>query len=161
MEKDQQAVDSAQRVSAAVWPWRASEDTAESSETAASTRRKHAVIEAAIGATVGAILFFGFHKVVIPYVVWSIATLVLVGGLFIPPLYVGFKKGGMLLAKGVGVGLSWLLLVPFFYICFAPGRLLMRLSGKDPMCRKFEPDLASYWTDHHGPVDVSQYTKQH
>jgi Saxitoxin biosynthesis operon protein SxtJ len=32
-----------------------------------------------------------------------------------------------------------------FYGCIVPVGFLMRLSGKDPMRRRFEPDADSYW----------------
>jgi hypothetical protein len=31
-----------------------------------------------------------------------------------------------------------------FYGLFTPIRVVMRLRGKDPMCRRFEPDLETY-----------------
>ena len=32
-----------------------------------------------------------------------------------------------------------------FYGCIAPVGFLMRLSGKDPLRLKYEPDAESYW----------------
>jgi hypothetical protein len=36
-------------------------------------------------------------------------------------------------------------LAVLFYGCIVPVGFLMRLSGKDPMRRRFEPDADSYW----------------
>jgi hypothetical protein len=41
--------------------------------------------------------------------------------------------------------ISPLLLGILFYLCIVPIGLLMRLSGKDPMRRKFDPAAKSYW----------------
>ena len=41
--------------------------------------------------------------------------------------------------------ISPLLLGILFYLCIIPIGFLMRLSGKDPMRRKFEPAAKSYW----------------
>jgi hypothetical protein len=41
--------------------------------------------------------------------------------------------------------ISPLLLGVVFYLCIVPIGWLMRLSGKDPMRRKFEPAAKSYW----------------
>jgi hypothetical protein len=41
--------------------------------------------------------------------------------------------------------ISPLLLGILFYLCIVPIGLLMRLSGKDPMRRKFDPAEKSYW----------------
>jgi hypothetical protein len=40
---------------------------------------------------------------------------------------------------------SPLLLGILFYLCIVPIGFLMRLTGKDPMQRKFEPTAKSYW----------------
>ena len=32
-----------------------------------------------------------------------------------------------------------------FYVCITPIGFLMRLTGKDPMRRRFEPEAKSYW----------------
>lgn len=53
-----------------------------------------------------------------------------------------------------GQGLGWIntkiILVILFYGLFVPMGLVMRLSGKDPMRRRFEPDADTYrlvrWT---------------
>lgn len=50
------------------------------------------------------------------------------------------------LALAVGYGLNWLLLTPCYYCIFLPGRLVMRLAHKDPMCRKFPaPEHDTFW----------------
>ena len=143
-------------VAAAVWNWRQPPVKA-----GGESHRGRAVIEAAVMAAVGALFFWKFHKVWLAAVIWSLAGIVLIGGLFIPPLYRGFKKAGAMLAKGVGLGLSYVLLVPFFYICFPFGRLMFSLSGKDPMNRRFIADMKSYWTPHVQVADAARYTRQY
>jgi hypothetical protein len=41
--------------------------------------------------------------------------------------------------------ISPVLLGILFYLCISPIGFLMRLTGKDPMRRKFEPAVKSYW----------------
>jgi hypothetical protein len=41
--------------------------------------------------------------------------------------------------------ISPVLLGILFYLCISPIGFLMRLIGKDPMRRKFEPAAKSYW----------------
>jgi hypothetical protein len=41
--------------------------------------------------------------------------------------------------------ISPLFLGILFYICVTPMGFLMRLAGKDPLRRKFEPEAKSYW----------------
>jgi len=119
-----------------------------------------AAIQAVVMTAVGFILRH-FHKDIGAGIVWTLAALVLVGGLFYPPLFHGFEKFGQKLAKWVAAGLTWGLLVPFFYLCFLPGRLIMALSGKDPMTRKFPSDAATYWIPRRPVPNLNQYKKQH
>jgi len=145
-------------VAAAVWPWR---DRKQEAVDEAPARRRHSLIEAAVGATVGLILLFVFHHKIVAIVVFSIAGIVLVSGQFVPPVYKAFKKGGMLLAKGVGIALSWLLLAPFFYICFTIGRIALTLSGKDPLARRCPSDEKTYWAEHAPISGPEHYTRQY
>jgi MFS superfamily sulfate permease-like transporter len=41
--------------------------------------------------------------------------------------------------------ISPVLLGVLFYLCISPIGFLMRLTGKDPLRRKFEPAATSYW----------------
>jgi len=41
--------------------------------------------------------------------------------------------------------ISPVILGVLFYLCIIPIGFLMRLSGKDPMRRKFDPEAKSYW----------------
>ena len=154
MDSDRQAM-----VVDAIWPWRRTGGKTGQPDPAA--RRKRAVVEACVALAVALLLTFVFHKRIIGAIVFCIAALVLVGGLFVPPLYAGFKKAGVFLAKVVGVVLSWGLLVPFFYICFTVGRFVLLVSGKDPMRRKFDRDLKSYWSVHTSMGGADRYSRQY
>lgn len=145
-------------VSAAVWPWREADDGPVVEDV--GTRRKRAAIESAVTYGVAAV-FLAFGKHIVASVVCTVATIVLLGGLFVPPVYHGFKRGGMWLAKVVGVGLSWVLLVPFFYICFGIGRVILLVSGKDPLNRRFPTDEPSYWLKRAGRRPPESYLKQY
>ena len=80
-------------VSATVWPWREKEAAGKTGDPVAA-RRKRATVEAAVACCVGLLLLFVLKKPHIAAVVFSIAGLVLVGGLFVEPIYRGFKKLG-------------------------------------------------------------------
>lgn len=58
-----------------------------------------------------------------------------------------WMKFGLLLAKIV----SPIALGILFYLVFTPIGLLMRLSGKDPMRLKADPNAKSYWIDREPP----------
>jgi len=91
-----------------------------------------------------------------PVRVWAlVAAIVFLGaGLFIPavlrPLNLLWFKLGMALAKIMNPIIMGLL----FYLTITPMALLMRLFGKDPLHRRFEPQAKSYWVvrDPAGPA---------
>ncbi len=140
-----------------VWPWR----VAKESEVSEKPPKKAVFIEVAIGFSVSMLLFHVFHHPIIATVVICIVSLVAIGGLAIPPLYAGIKRGGMWLGKVLGGLVTWVLLLPFFYICFTVGRIGLLFSRKDPMARRYNADLSTYWTARKEIPDLEQYRKQY
>lgn len=56
-------------------------------------------------------------------------------------------KFGLLLAKVVNPVVMGIL----FFLMFVPAGLVMRLLGKDPLRRRFDPEQKSYWIERHPP----------
>jgi hypothetical protein len=124
--------------------------------------RIKATIQAVVMTVIGFIIFRIFDHLIGPIIVWTLAALVIVGGWFVPPLFYGFEKAGAKLAFWVSAGLTWGLLVPFFYVTFGFGRLVLLLRGIDPMDRVFPDDKrASFWTPRAPVLNKDQYKKQH
>lgn len=146
-------------VSEAIWPWKERQVAAPGAKEKPPAGR--VVCEVAVMATVGLMLRLVFKKPVMSTVVFVLATLVLAGGLWLPPLYRGFRKLGHALAKGVGIALSWILLVPFFYVCFPIGRLILVVLRKDPMHRNFLPKDQTYWSEHRPLPEADAYRRQY
>ncbi|MCE9615803.1 MAG: hypothetical protein K8T26_16155 [Lentisphaerae bacterium] len=146
---------SSARVAEVVWPWRQSREPV-----AAPAPRMRATLEALVMVTVALVLKYGFDKVWVPRVVLTLAAFVFLTGLFVPALYHRFHRGMLWLGKMTGSGMTWLLLVPFFFICFPIGRLLFALRGRDPLNRKYDPQLDTYWIKHRSPESVERYRQQ-
>jgi hypothetical protein len=68
-------------------------------------------------------------------------------------LYVGLS----VLAYPFGLVLSYALLAVIFFGVFLPLGVLLRLAGKDPLERRFEPARPSYWTTPRQPRDKASY----
>ncbi len=111
-------------------------------------------------ALIGAALYAWLGHRVMGYIVWTLAAIVLVSGLFIPPVFAAIERFGRWLGKWVGEGLTWGLLTPFFYLCFCPMRLGLILKGKDPLQRRLHTGDPSYWVERKPTADISQYRKQ-
>ena len=119
------------------------------------------IVEAAIPAAIGLGIMFGLKHRTVGIVVLCIAAFILLSGLFAPRAHAAFKNLFQMFAKGVGVALTWLLLVPFFYIFFTFGRLSQFLRHKDPMNRAFPTDARTYWIPHAGQPTPESYKRQY
>lgn len=97
-----------------------------------------------------------------PTAVWSVAAvgpLVLILGLAHPKLVWPVYVLLMLVALPIGFVVSAVLLRLIYYLLFTPIALWFRLTGKDAMQRRFEPEADSYWTDHQTGRDPASYLR--
>ncbi len=147
------------KVELTVWPWR-ERMAAETAPKTPVAPWKAAVRQSLIMVLIGVALYAWLGHKVMGYIVWTLAAVVLVSGLFIPPAFATIERFGQWLGKWVGEGLTWGLLAPFFYLCFCPMRLGLILKGKDPLQRRLHTGEPTYWIDRKPVVDVSQYRKQ-
>ena len=69
------------------------------------------------------------------------------------PLHIVWYRFGMLLHKIVNPLVMGLL----FFITVTPIALIMRLVGKDPLNRQFDPNVSSYWVERE-PGDLQPET---
>jgi hypothetical protein len=145
-------------ISRTVWPWQAAGSSDGKKETGFFRRL---VIQVAVMTGIGWLFCCPLGHAVMGYIVWGAALIVLLSGLFFPPVFSGIERFGKRLGWGAAVGLTWLLLVPFFYIVFVPIRLISRLKGNDPLCRKFPTNLPTYWIARPPVKNVEHYRKQH
>jgi hypothetical protein len=108
-----------------------------------SSDRNFGLVFAAFAAVVGSIgvangtgrwpIWFGFAAVML--------ILALTAPKLLAPLNWAWTKLGLLLH----VITSPIVLAILFYVCIAPIGLLMRLSGRDPLHRRYDSDAESYW----------------
>jgi hypothetical protein len=85
-----------------------------------------------------------------PWVAGGFVALAALSGLFslvAPkanwPIYLGLT----LVAYPIGFVLSYVIMGFLFFGMITPVGLLFRLTGRDPMHRRFDPEAESYWTD--------------
>lgn len=72
------------------------------------------------------------------------------------PIYIGLT----ILSYPIGFVLSYLIMGSLFYLLITPIGLFFKLTGRDSLNRKFEPDLESYWIDSRAPRPKESYFKQ-
>jgi len=117
------------------------------------------LIQAIVPAAVG-LIFMLLKKPVTARVLWGISGLILVSGLFIHPLFNLIEQFGRWFGKWAGTVITWVFMVPVFYLVFVPGRLILKLRGIDPMCRKFPTDAKTYWVPRKPVTNMEDYKRQ-
>lgn len=68
--------------------------------------------------------------------------------------------GMILLTMPIGWVVSFILMAAFYYLLLAPLGFIFRLIGRDPLCRKFDPNAKSYWLSRQPPKGPEQYFHQ-
>ncbi|MCH2186761.1 SxtJ family membrane protein [Myxococcota bacterium] len=90
----------------------------------------------------------------------ALAAICLVQSLVFPrgnwPIYVGLT----VLAFPIGFVVSYVIMGTLFYLLITPIGLAMRLFGRDPMMRGFEPDRDTYWVESRRDRGKESYFKQ-
>jgi hypothetical protein len=94
--------------------------------------------------------------------VWIGAGAVLCLARVIPSLFRGIYHFWVGLSVIMGFFVSRILLTIIFFLVIMPLGLIMRVTGRDPMDRKWDPDAASYWIKREQESDTSmeRYGKQ-
>ena len=134
-----------------VWRWREF-TTIDNRRREKSQLRRQAIIQAVVTAAIGFLLYrvFGHHTFAI--VLWSIASVVFLLGLFWTQGYKPVHSFGGLLGKLGGGLLLYVLLVPLYYLLFFPVSLWLRARGRDPLHRSLRDPKYTCWVKRH-PVD--------
>ncbi len=106
---------------------------------------------------------FGFGDARIPLVATfgALGTIALLFSLVAPKanrvLYVGLS----LLAFPIGFVLSYVIMGTLFFLIIGPIAVAMRLFGKDPMHRAYDPSAPTYWSAARPPRDKESYFHQY
>lgn len=123
--------------------------------------RLQGVAQGCAAAAVGLILTFGFGK----RLIGGFAVLVGLCLAFLascsPTAFAKVNQFFACLGRVVGSLLTCLLLVPFFFLCFVPGRIVLWIARRDPMTRDWDSSSDSYWTLRDGPLTERRYDRQY
>jgi len=123
--------------------------------------RKFGLIGLVLLGAAGLILRFVFGAAGI----W--AVLPVAAGLFIFLVTLTSVKAGRALYLGltfaalpIGLVISFLLMAAFYFLVLTPVGLVFKLSGRDVLERRFEPDAPTYWTKRRHTDDPERYFHQ-
>jgi len=71
-------------------------------------------------------------------------------------LYIGLT----LVAMPFGIVVSFLLLGAFYFLLLLPLAIVFKLIGRDPLHRRYEPGVESYWVPHKPSENMERYLHQ-
>ena len=142
-------------VSQTVWPW-------QENKTSSNLKKPSLVISfsSLAFAWIIAVFFYYFNHPTMTVVVVCISSFVFFCGQFLPKVYSVIENLFQKLSGYIGLTLTWLTLVPFFYLCFGGGRIIQKITGKDPMKRNIDNMATSYWSKRKNRFEAEQYRKQ-
>lgn len=147
-------------VLATVWPWKNPASPVPNHAPAAH-RHSQTTIPFCIGLTIGLLMLIKFHKPVLGTIVLCATLAMLICALWFPAAHSMILRVLNRFAERVGTALTWILLTPFFYLCFTTGRISMRLTGKDPLELAFPSPRPSFWTPVPPVTNPAHYTRQY
>lgn len=93
---------------------------------------------------------------------WTLAALAMVIGLpgiARPRAVELIYAAAIALAEPLGKIISRLLLTALFFTVFTPLALLLRVSRRDSLSRRFRSDQETYWTPKSTPPDIRSYLR--
>lgn len=93
-------------------------------------------------------------------VLWGAAAMVPAAGCAVPGLMRGVYVAMSYVTFPIGYAVSILVLATIYYLVLTPTGLIMRLFGRDPMTRRFEPETQTYWVTHEQKDDPQSYLRQ-
>ena len=109
---------------------------------------------------VGALLYWKFDAPEAARIVWIAAAAVTLVYYAVPPLRRPLFLGWMYAAFPIGFAISYVLMAVIYYAVVTPIGVLMRLFGRDSMCRRFDRDAASYWHERRTEEAQDRYFRQ-
>ena len=147
------------KASAAIWRWRAEEPKSEAAPSAASMRVR-GTLQALAGAAFG-LAFHLFWSRTVAIVVFTAAAVVLLCALVSPNgLYALLHRLFEATGRVVGRAMTWIVMLPIFYLFFLPFGKLLRRGRRDRLHRFFEPEAETYWEPHE-PIPTSSLERQY
>ena len=146
-------------VSRAVWPWQ--DGVAGPARPKGMSPKKKVLITTPIALLIAYGIYLWRGHALMPCIVVGVALTICFCGVFVPPAFDAIERFFAGFARMVATTVTWILLVPVFYLIFAPAHLLLRIRGKDPMFRQCPSDEPTYWTKRPPVTRKGYYESQH
>jgi hypothetical protein len=138
------------------WKWPLN---GQSKETA-GPRVGHIVIQALVPAAMAGAFFLRHHRVM-GWIVLAVSGWMLVSGLLLPGAFLVVERALKAFGRLIALGLTWLLLVVFFFLFFLPLSLFLRRQMRALLALEFDKNQASYWQDRLPVSNAEHFQRQY
>ena len=118
------------------------------------------VLLPALCAAMGGPVKAGVEPMVVAAMAWGTGALTAAAVLASPRVGRTVYVGMAMAAVPIGWTITHLALAVTYYLVLCPVGLIMRLSGRDPMQRRFDRSATSYWTELDPGPNVGRYFRQ-
>jgi hypothetical protein len=146
------------KASAVIWRWRDGEAEVASRPSAASVRLRGS-LQALLGYAVG-VAFYLFWSKTVAAIAFALTTGVLLCALVSPHgLYALVRRLFDATGRVVGQAMTWIVMIPIFYLFFLPFGKLLRRGRNDRLRRYYEREAETYW-EPHTPMQASSLERQ-
>ncbi len=128
--------------SAVIWNWQSPETKP---AVGSGARRTKGVLQGVVGLVVGTLLYF-FVSEHMGMLAWSVSSFILISAALSPDgAYAAIERVLDWLVDTVGTVVTWLVMVPIFYLIFLPFGMLFRRGQNDAMKRYYDDGAKTYW----------------
>ena len=120
----------------------------------------HVVLQALIPAAMAGLFFLRHHRVT-GWIVLAVSGWMLVSGLLLPRAFLAVERVLKAFGRIVALGLTWVLLVVFFFLFFLPLGLFLRRQMRALLALEFDKNQTSYWQDRVPVSSAEHFSRQY
>jgi hypothetical protein len=120
----------------------------------------HVAIQALVPAAMAGVFFLRHHRVM-GWIVLTVSGWMLVCDLLLPRAFLAVERALKVVGRLVALGLTWLLLVVFFFLFFLPLSLFLRRHMRALLALEFDKNQPSYWQDRLPVSSAEHFQRQY
>jgi len=109
----------------------------------------------------GGMVFWRTGSLAVPRVLWTIGVSITALYYLAPPLRRPLFIGWSYLTFPLGWLLTHAILAIVYFVLLTPVGLVMKILGRDPLTRSFDPEKDSYWVRRPPTSEPSRYFRQY
>jgi len=118
------------------------------------------VIQTLVPAVMAGVFFLRHHRVM-GWIILAVSGWMLVSGLLLPRAFLAVERALKAFGRLVALGLTWLLLVVFFFLFFLPLSLFLRRRMRALLALEFDKNQPTYWEDRLPVSSAEHFQRQY